>query len=244
MIASLNPETIANTDFDRMVHDWLDVMDVPPVRTPNAWAEVKRVLPPGEAEPGKYRPERTPYLKEIGEAFINPEYSRIVIAKGSQLGLSEFAINAVGQKLDDCPVPVLYVAPTQRLVESISINRVGKMIDMIPSLLAKKAGGKRDKIGEKYVSGVRLGFAWAGSATELSSHPAGLAVTDELDRMPRDVGGEGDPVEIIDTRGTTYPDFVHIVISTPTILGGSPILALLEEGTFQKWYVPCMYCNK
>lgn len=159
------------------------------------------------------------------------------------MGKTEFCINIIGYKLDEDPVPILYICPSQRLVESISESRVKRMLMGIPTLWEKTAKGKRDKIGEKYIAGVRLGFSWASSAIELSSHPAGLVFLDERDRMPANVNGEGDPIELAEARLATYPDGKLVITSTPTITGSSHIWKLFEEGTGHVWHLPCPRCR-
>lgn len=174
--------------------------------------------------------------------MVDGKYKRIVLVCGSQLAKTELCINLVGYRLDEQPVPIIFVCPSQRLVRKIS-NRISRMIEKVPSLDMRLAKGKRDSITEKFVGGVRLGFAWSSSAKELCSDPAGLIILDERDRMDNDVEGEGDPVELADARTSTYPDGQLIITSTPTIKGASPIWKLLEEGTFFEWRVPCPKCK-
>jgi len=121
---------------------------------------------------------------------------------------------------------------------------VAKMIRSTPSLDAKLDRRKTaDKVTEKTIAGQRLGFAWAGSAIELSSHAAALVLIDERDRMTGDVGGEGDPVALAEARTATYPDGKVIVTSTPTLEGASPIWSLYESGTRFRWSWPCPDCE-
>lgn len=160
----------------------------------------------------------------------------------SQSGKTDALINVLGHRLDDDPVPILYIAPTQKLVESVSNSRVMAMFRTTPSLFSKLSQGKANKMTEKFISGVRLGFGWSGSATELSSHPCGLVLMDERDRMDNDVEGEGDPVDLCEARTATYPGGKVIVCSTPTIEGASPIWSLWEQGTMAEWAWPCPHC--
>ncbi len=159
------------------------------------------------------------------------------------MGKTELGFNIIGHRLDDDPVPIIYVAPTQKLVESISKDRIMKMFRNCPSLWRKLLKGKSEKITEKFVGGVRLGFAWASSAVELSSHPAGLIIVDERDRMD-DLAGEGDPVVLAEARTVTYPNGLVMVVSTPTVEGASPVWSLFQEGTQHKWAIPCPSCGE
>jgi len=160
------------------------------------------------------------------------------------MGKTEMLFNYLGYRLDDDPVPILFVSPTQKLVESVSNTRVNPMLRSASNLWSKVAKGKAFKVAEKMISGIRLGFAWAGSPTELSSHPAGIVFLDERDRMEDDVGGEGDPVELSEARTSTYPNGKIIVTSTPTIEGASAIWKLYEQGTQSRWSWPCPHCQK
>jgi phage terminase large subunit GpA-like protein len=219
-------------------------MRPPPPRTADEWADDNRILPAGSAEPGPWRSSRTPYLIPILRAAADFRFRRVIMVMGSQLGKTEALLNLIGWRLDDDPVPILYVSPTQRQAESISRDRLGKMLKSTPSLYEKLSRGQMDKISEKWISGVRLGFAWAGSATELASHPAGMVLVDERDRMDESTGGEGDPVSLAEARVATFPDGKVVVCSTPTLEGASPIWALWEEGTQHRWAWPCPHCDE
>lgn len=215
----------------------------PPDRTADKWADDCRVLPAGSPEPGPWRTDRVPYTRDPYRAFSDPRYSSIVIVMGSQMSKTELILNVVGHRFSDGPfTPTLYIGPTEKQVRSMSKDRVMKMIRATPDLWDRLAKGQHNKIAEKWIAGIRLGFAWAGSATELASHPAGLVLVDELDRMDSDVGGEGDPVELARARGANYWGFKLGIVSTPTVEGDSKIWARFEEGTMHKWAWCCLHC--
>ncbi len=177
------------------------------------------------------------------EAFSNPERELIVIVCGAQMGKTESLMNVLGHRMDDGPrVPTLWIAPTEKSVKSLADDRVMKMIRSTPALWAIMEKGRRNRMVEKFLAGVRLGFGWAGSATELASHPAGLVLVDERDRMISDVEGEGDPLTLARARTKNYPLRKIGVSSTPTIEGASPIWSLWQEGTREKWAWPCPHC--
>lgn len=202
----------------------------------------------------------TPILR----AAVDPKYKQITIVCASQMAKTESLFNIIGHKLQDDPAPVLYVGPTQKLVESYSEGRVMPMIRSAPELWDRLAKGKKNKVTEKFISGVRLGFGWAGSATELSGHPAALVLVDERDRMTA-IKGEGDPVKLADARTSTYPDGKVIVSSTCTVGSVetevhpdtgmehwkpgteeeiiSPIWRLWQQGTRFEWAWPCTDCG-
>lgn len=221
------------------------IVEPPPSRTADQWADESRVLPEGSPEPGPWRTDRVPYTRDIYRAFSDPRYTTIVGVMGSQMSKTELLLNVIGHRFTDGPyVPALYVGPTEKNVRSMSNDRVMKMLRSTPVLWERMAKGQRNKVAEKWIAGIRLGFAWAGSATELASHPAGLVLVDERDRMDNDVGGEGDPVELARARGSNYWGFKLGIFSTPTIECASPVWSLFEEGTMFKWAWYCIHCGQ
>jgi phage terminase large subunit GpA-like protein len=176
-------------------------------------------------------------------AAIDPRIKRVVVVAGSQLGKTELLLNLIGYRMDVDPAPILFISASQRLAESVSTSRLMPMIRSTPALLEKlDTSRSKLKITEKFLAGQRLGFGWAGSAIELSSHPAHTVLIDERDRMASDVEAEGDPVTLAEARTATYADGKVIVVSTPTLEGGSPIWDLYLGGTMQRWTWPCPDC--
>ena len=179
----------------------------------------------------------------IYDAFARPDYKQVTCVMGAQMGKTEAVFNIIGWVLDDRPTPCLYVGPTEKQVRSVSSDRIEKMFASAPGLSAKLERGRgRNKVAEKFVAGTRLGFAHAGSATELASHPVGMVLVDERDRMVST--DEGDPVTMASARTKNYANGKVGIFSTPTIEGASPIWDLFLEGTRCCWAWPCMECGE
>ena len=201
----------------------------------------------------------------IVRATQDPTLKRVVAMMGSQMGKTENILNAVGQKIDDDPTPILYIGPTRSNVERVIEPRIMQMVRSCHSLWDKYAGGKKSSKSYKNISGVSLRLGWSGSATELASQDAGQVYVDERDRMSADIGGEGDVIELADARHSTYPDGKTIIASTPT-KGNvdtetdenglvrwaaadpedieSPTWKLWQEGTRYEWAWPCPDCGE
>ena len=178
------------------------------------------------------------------DAFSEGHTKMIVMVCGSQMGKTEVLFNILGHRFVDGPyVPALFIGATEKMVRSISKDRFTKMVASTEALKARIEKGQRDNLLEKYFAGVRLGFGWAGSATELASHPAGLVLVDEVDRMVTDVGNEGDPVSLAAARTKNYAGAKIGVCSTPTVEGASAIESHYKSGTMGRWEWPCPHCD-
>jgi len=191
---------------------------------------------------------------------------RVVIVCGSQVSKTESLLNIAGQRLEDDPTPVLFVSPTRGNAEKVIEPRFMQMVVSAKGLKQRYIAGKKSSKTRKLIGGVAFRLAWAGSATELASDPAGLALVDEIDRMKLDVAGEGNVIEQVEARLSNYPDGCMVVTSTPKIGNvqtelhpetgfehwalaepedvQSPIWQLLQEGTRHEWAWPCPHCKE
>lgn len=203
-------------------------------------------------------------MTPIGRAISDSLYPTVVAVMAAQMGKSEMMLNVIGHRLDDDPVPILYIAPTKSFIEGVFEPRYKVMVEQCASLKAKKRPGLKEKNTVKFIAGVKLRFGWAGSATEMSGDPACKVFVDERDRMADSVDGEGDPKTLADARHDTYPDGQTIVASTPTMgtvdtyvdpdtgleFWGkgdeiqSATWKLFQEGTMFHWAWPCPHCDE
>lgn len=184
--------------------------------TPDEWGAKNRTYPPTSGRPGPRDPSLTPYTIDFGRAVASRRYRRVVLAMMAQGGKTETLCDVLGQRLDQRPVPILYVGPNRQFLQEQFEPRLMALLDEAPVLSGKVARGKRMTKTRKFVAGVPLRLAHAGSSTALKSDPAGLAITDEADELMANVKGQGDPVGLVDARGDTYEDFVHAMVSTPS----------------------------
>ena len=161
------------------------------------------------------------------------------------MGKTEGVFNLMAHRLDQGPYsPVLYIGPTEKFTKSIASDRWKKLLATTPKLWQKTAKGHAYKTTEQFIGGVRCGWAWAGSASEIAGHPAGMVMVDERSRMSSDVGGEGDPVSLARARTKNYPQRKIGIFSTPTIEDADPTWSLMEEGAINLWAWPCAHCGE
>lgn len=214
------------------------------------WSDTFRILTSdASAESGKWRTERTPYLREIMEALspMSP-VTDIWVQKGAQLGFTEMGVNWVGYVISHCPGPMLFVQPTAPMIRRTVKQRIDPMIDSVPEVSEKlpdryaKSGG--NSATEKLFPGGALILSGANSAAALCSIPIRFAALDEVDRMPRDVGNEGDPIGLARARTRTFPNAKRLYFSTPTIAGFSRIEDGYNNTDKRKFFVPCPHCGE
>jgi phage terminase large subunit GpA-like protein len=77
---------------------WRNGLTPDPALTVSEWADRHRVLSPrASAEPGRYRTDRTPYMRVIADA-LSPTHParRIVVMKSAQVGFTECGNNWIG----------------------------------------------------------------------------------------------------------------------------------------------------
>jgi hypothetical protein len=118
-------------------------MTPPDDLTVTQWAEAKRRLSAeSAAEPGPWRTERTPYLREPMDAFTDPKVRHIVMVAASQVGKSEFLNNCIGYIIDEDPGSILFIHPTTIDAQEYSKLRIAPMLRDSPALRQKIAAPK------------------------------------------------------------------------------------------------------
>lgn len=220
--------------------------------TVSEWADkYRRLSPESSAEAGPWRTRRTPYLEEPMKAFTDPKVRNIVMVAASQVGKSEFEMNAIGYIIDQDPGTIVYVHPNIEDAKKFSKLRVSPMVRDCVSLRRKvhdKKAGKYDKnsntVLQKSFPGGMLIMCGSNAPSALASIPARYIIGDERDRWATSAGKEGDPWELAKRRQTTFYNSKSIEVSTPTIKGSSNIEESFSRGTQERWCHRCPHCGE
>jgi phage terminase large subunit GpA-like protein len=218
--------------------------------TVSEWADAHRRLPKkSSAEPGPWRTDRTPYLREIMDCLsTSSEVEEVVFMKASQVGGSEAILNALGYFIDHAPGPAILVQPTVDLAKRFSRQRLDPLITDTPRLSEKVAEARSRDSGNTMLSkefpGGQLVVTGANSAVGLRSMPAQYALMDEIDGYPGDVDDEGSPIGLVEARQRTFARRKRVKVSTPTIEGRSAIEAAYAASDQRRYYVPCPHCGE
>ena len=213
------------------------------------WADGFRILPSvGAAEPGPYRTDRTPYMREIMDCLSETSDVReVVFMKAAQIGATEAANNWIGYIIDIAPAPSMMVMPTDDTVKRNSRIRIDPMIQETPTLRERvKPARSRDSgntVFSKDFPGGVLVMTGANSAVALRSMPVKNLILDEVDGYPLDLDGEGSPVDLARARTRTFARKKILLISTPTVEGQSVIESEFLTTDQRYYHVPCPHCG-
>lgn len=214
------------------------------------WADTHRHLSQNASgEPGPWRTERTPYLREIMDCLSpSSPVEKVVFMKGAQIGGTEAGNNWIGYVIHHAPGPMLAVQPTVEMAKRWSKQRVAGLIDSTPVLRERvKEARSRDSgntVQSKEFPGGILVMTGANSAVGLRSMPVRYLFLDEVDAYDFDVDGEGDPVSLASQRTITFGNRKIFLVSTPTIQGFSRIELEYEASDRRRWWVPCPECGE
>lgn len=220
-----------------------------PMLTVSEWADAHRMLSQrASAEPGTWRTDRTPYLREIMDCLsATSAVEKVVFMKGAQVGGTEAGNNWLGYVIDNCPGPMLMVQPTVEMAKRNSKTRIAPLIEESPTLREKVRDPRsRDSsnslLAKEFPGGVVV-MAGANSAAGLRSMPVRFLFLDEPDAYPGDVDGEGDPCTLAEARTRTFSRRKIFYVSTPTLAGRSRIEREFMDSDMRFFEVPCPLCG-
>ena len=226
--------------------DWfpeeLEAFKPPERYTVSEWADNFRVLTSVSAEPGRWRTNRTPYLKEPMDRFTDPLIEKIVLCFGAQLGKTETELNMIGYALDQTSSPTMMVYPTDTIAKFASDKRVQPMIKSIKSISDKF--DENSKLLElDFNNGNYMVLVGANSPSSLSSRSIKYLFFDEIDKYPAFAGKEADPIKLATERTKTFVDKKIVMVSTPTVESGNIWQAFMSANERRQYYVPCPHCG-
>lgn len=224
--------------------------------SPSEWAEQNRYLPASVTPmPGPFSFDVAPYLREILDCMdVRSPVREVTVMKGSQICMTVGVLeNFIGYAIGEVrTAPIMFVTATDDLVKVRLDKYITPMIeqsglaDVIASTdtLSKRKSGKTDKQVSWYGGGFMIPTGANGPAM-LRSISVRFALEDEIDGWPMSVGGEGDPVALVEKRTDAYAPIRKLLrISTPLEAGSSRIKPHHDAGDRRKFHVPCLECGE
>lgn len=226
------------------------------VRTPeplSTWADAHRIIGDGAGpEPGPWRTDRTPYMRQIMDAVTDPAVREVVMCTGVQLGKTELLLNTICYYMLHEPSPIMLVEPSDDLARDVGSDRVDTMIGASPELRplfglldpsskpARKTG--KLKIDTKRFPGGYLKLASAASPSDLKSRPIRVILCDEIDTFP--ARSDGNAVDMAIGRASNFSDRKILLTSTPTTLAASEIWRRYGHCAQYQYWIPCPHCGE
>ena len=208
------------------------------------WAEKYRTLDSKtSAMPGPWRNDKTPYLVEVMDELNNHETQEIVFCKPAQIGGTEAELNMTGYCIQQDPAPMVIVYPTDKLGESVAVNRIKPMVKTSPTLRERFYELRSQKM-EMQFEGMYLTIVGSNSASDLASRAAKYLFLDEVDKYPGASKKEADPISLARERTKTYVNRKIYMTSTPTIKSGHIWKNLLDCDVEKHYFVPCPHCGE
>ena len=221
-----------------------------PDLTVSQWSDQYRFLSQkASAEPGRWRTDRTPYLRDIlDELSPSSPVQRVVFQAGAQVGKTETGNNWLGYIIHMAPGPVMLVQPTVDTAKRLSKQRLAPMIEETPVLKELIADSRSRDSGntmmvKEFPGGVMI-ITGANSAVGLRSMPVRYLFLDEIDAYPSDIEGEGDPVNLAERRTTTFSRRKVFMCSTPTVKETSRIEREYMASDQRRFFIPCPHCDE
>lgn len=221
---------------------------LPPKMLVSDWADAyRRLSAESSAEAGRWRTSRAEYQREMMNAVCDPKVKKVVFMTSAQIGKSEILNNVLGFYMDYDPAPIMFLQPTEAVMESYSKDRIAPMIRDTPVLKEKIVESKSRESGNtisyKKFAGGYLVMIGANAPSQLASRPIRIILADEVDRFPMSAGTEGDPLALAEVRQTTFWNKKTVIASTPTIKGASKIEAEYEMSSQEELFVACPHCG-
>ena len=216
--------------------------------TLDQWADRHRVLSTkGSAEPGPWRTDRTPYLREPMECLSpTSPYRRVVLMFGSQLGKTEVVLNWLGAIIHLWPAPTLLVQPTLDMAKRLNRQRLEPLLRETPVLSELIAPARaRDSGNTMFLKEFRGGLfvlTGANSGSGLQSMPAAYLLADEVSSYPFEADDKGDPLENAEARTSTFPMGKVLITSTPGTRGMCRITHEFEQRSDRRQLAMLMPC--
>lgn len=219
-------------------------------QTVSEWADAERYLSKkGSAEPGPWRTDRNPPLREPMDCMSSRSAVQEVVLKFPiQFGKTEVAVNTLGYIMDQCPGPVMVCLPGEVSQKKWINQKLNPMIEECPAVQRSLTSiSSRDSSNTKdfkdFIGG-QLYIEHAGSPARLKSTTVKYLLVDELSEFAANLQTGDDPLMMLEDRTSAFPaTYKRLDISSPGIKGICRIDERYEKSDQRKYFMPCPHCG-
>lgn len=218
------------------------------------WADANRYLAKGVSEKSQhgkvlYSSADAPHQRGVQESFTDPTVQTTVFIGASQIaGKTEIMNNVIGYHMEHKPTNMVVMYPTIESAEKFSKKKLTPMAESTPKLseilAASKSRSSGNTILVKDFLGGSIFIVSSNSTSALRAATGGVLLGDEIDDYEDDIGGQGDPVDLLWKRGESIPNVVKGLFSSPTTEGVSRVWRWFDESDKRFWFMPCVHCGK
>lgn len=218
------------------------------------WADEYRYLAKGVSEASRhgkvrYNSNLAPHQRGIQESFTDPSIQATVFIGASQIaGKTEIMNNVIGYHMEHKPTNMVVMYPTIESAEKFSKKKLTPMVDSTPKLAEILAASRSRTSGNtilvKDFLGGSIFIVSSNSTSALRGATGSVLLADEIDDYEDDIGGQGDPVDLLWKRGESFPNVIKGLFSTPKNEGVSRIWRWFDESDQRFWFMPCVHCGK
>ncbi len=226
-----------------------DVMTPPPPVDYLIWAEDNVVFSKRESPfPGPYNRNLFAYFDEILRAFSPDDPCREVsLAKSAQIGGTVLANVFCGGSMDMDPGDFMYVHPTDNNAQRWSKMKLVPMLKGTSSLSAIFPMRPRDGLDsvlykERMDGKGAILISGANSPASLSQVTVQRQVQDDLAKW--EMNSAGDPETQANSRTRAHEFAKVFKVSTPLVDPGCRITRNYNEGSQERFYLPCPHCGE
>ena len=217
----------------------------PPDLLVSEYAEkFRRLAAESSPLPGKWRNDTAPYLVDVMDWLNDPDYHTCVFMKPSRAGATEAGINMKLYKAELDPCHILYVQTSEGEIEKYVKKIFDPAVKATPSAMAvigdtRTRGENSSTMLLKLFPGGSINFIGGSSPKGFRMVATPFVIGDDIDGMPDDVGGEGDPIDLMISRAKNFWDRKIYLASTTTTKGQSRIDNWFQKSDKRFFYLPC-----
>lgn len=215
----------------------------PPEELVSAWCERVVVLPRSVTSfPGPLSFDRTPYAREILDAWGDPEVEEITWVSSTQVAKTTVEICCLAAAAGYDPGPALSVQPNDDFARGFALERVIPVFRASPELARLLPKGRGLNASEIIMDLAVHNFASARSSADLASRAKRFLILGETDEYPPSTGKAGSPIAQAEERTRTFWNRKKYQSSTP-----KDVLAYIWQCWLRSnqhlYWVPCSHCG-
>lgn len=224
----------------------------PPSLDLTKWVPQNVRVPDGPREGQLWDLSLTPFWRDILEC-LSPTHpaTRVTVRKSAQLGFTMVLIAWMLAIVSVIRRRAMVVMPSLATARDFVSEKLQPAIDkcdtasrlIVPQ--KPRAGDGSTALNKKFPGG-SLRLTGANSTADLRSKTIPLIGCDEIDEYDKDLGGQGDPMGMIDARQLAFHatgNYKKLEGGTPTVRGYSRIDESFDESDQRYYEVPCPHCG-